>query len=193
MVGLGSGTPAWYGRSGDAMAFYEIDQAVVDIAQRPDLFTFLDRSAADVRVEEGDGRLLLTDETGPRADALVVDAFSGDSIPAHLLTDEAVGLYLRRIRDDGALVFHISNRFFDFSPVVARLAANHGLVAYESFDASTAAESAQGKLTSTWVVLARRGEDTGVAGRPGWVRLGDGGDTPLWTDNRSDLLRLLRW
>lgn len=193
MVGLGSGALAWYRRSGDSTAFYEIDQAVLDIAQQPDLFTFLDRSVAEVRVEVGDGRLLLQDETAPLVDVLVVDAFSGDSTPAHLLADEAVGLYLRRLRDDGALVFHISNRFFDFTPVVARLAAEHGLVAYRSVDGPTAAESSQGKLTSTWVVLSRRGADGGMAGRPGWVHLGDGGDTPLWTDDRSDLLRLLRW
>lgn len=193
VVGLGSGALAWYGRAGDDLTFYEIDRAVVDIAERADLFTFLDASPADVRVEVGDGRLLLQDETGPRADALVIDAFSGDSIPAHLLTDEAVGLYLRRVADDGALVFHISNRFFDFTPVVARLAAAHDLVAWQSVDGATPEEAQQGKLTSTWVVLARADADVAVAGDPGWAKLDDGGDAPLWTDDRSDLLRLLRW
>ena len=104
------------------------------IAGRPDLFSFLSESDAAVDVEVGDGRLLLEQQTGPKDDAVVIDAFSGDSIPAHLMTDEAMALYLERITDDGAIVFHISNRFFDFSPIVARLAAEHGLVAYEGSD-----------------------------------------------------------
>ncbi len=173
------------------MTFYEIDDAVVHIAEDPELFTFLSRSEAEVDVQVGDGRLLLDRSDAPTDDALVIDAFSGDSIPAHLLTDEAMALYLRRIADDGSLVIHISNRFFDFTPVVARLAAAHGLVAYVGFDPATPEQAAQGKLDSTWVVMGRRAADTGVAGEPGWTRLDDG-DGPLWTDDRSDLLRLLR-
>ncbi|MEZ5178839.1 MAG: fused MFS/spermidine synthase [Acidimicrobiales bacterium] len=192
VVGLGSGALAWYGRAGDRMRFYEIDDAVVHIAQDPDLFTFVDRSKADVDVEVGDGRLLLAEEAGPKADALVIDAFSGDSIPAHLLTDEAVGLYLRRLDEHGTLVVHISNRFFDFRPVVAKLAAAHDLAAYVAFDPATPEQAAQGKLASTWVVMARTAADAGVADQPGWTRMDGGGSVPLWTDDRSDLLRLLR-
>ena len=191
VVGLGSGALAWYGRAGDEMDFYEIDDAVVHIAEDPDLFTFLSRSKAEVEVQVGDGRLLLDRADGPKDDALVIDAFSGDSIPAHLLTDEAVGLYLRRLADHGTLVIHISNRFFDFTPVVARLAAAHDLAAYVGFDPATPEQAAEGKLASTWVVMARTPADTRVDGEPGWTRLGEG-DGPLWTDDRSDLLRLLR-
>ena len=192
VIGLGSGAIAWYGREGDRMDFYEIDPAVVEIAQRPDLFTFLDAGPAEIDVHVGDGRLLVADSSMPPADALVIDAFSGDSIPAHLLTTEAVELYLDAIADDGALVFHISNRFFDFGPVVARLAEEDGLVAYQSADEPTPEEEAQGKLGSTWVVLARTAADTGIADAPGWERLDADPDAPLWTDQQSDLLTILR-
>ncbi len=192
VVGLGSGALAWYGRAADKMSFYEIDQAVVHIARDPSLFTFLQDSPAKIDVQVGDGRLLLAADTAPRSDALVVDAFSGDSIPAHLLTNEAVSLYLRRITADGSLVFHISNRFFDFTPVVARLAAEHGLVAYLGADEPSPEQANEGKLGSTWVVMARTAAETRVASIAGWTRL-RGSTTPLCTDDRSDLLRLLRW
>jgi hypothetical protein len=192
IVGLGSGALAWYGREGDQLDVYEIDPSVVEIAERRDLFTFVSDSEADVEVQVGDGRLLVERQTGPRADALVIDAFSGDSIPAHLLTTEAVAGYLDRIAEDGALVFHISNRFFDFEPVIAALAADHGLVAHVATDATSAEQAAEGKLTSTWAVLARTDEATGIAGDDGWVRLEAEPGDPLWTDQRSDLLSLLR-
>jgi hypothetical protein len=192
VIGLGAGALAWYGREGDRMDFYEIDPSVVEIAERPDLFTFVDDSAAEIDVHVGDGRLLVADSSMPPADALVIDAFSGDSIPAHLLTTEAVELYLDAIADDGALVFHISNRFFDFTPVVARLAEESGLVAYQSADEPTPEEEAQGKLGSTWVVVARTADDAGIADEPAWERLDAPADAPLWTDQRSDLLSILR-
>jgi hypothetical protein len=192
LIGLGSGALAWYGREGDELDVYEIDPSVVEIAERRDLFTFVSDSDATIDVHVGDGRLLVERETGPLADALVIDAFSGDSIPAHLLTTEAVDGYLDRIAADGALVFHISNRFFDFEPVIAALAADHGLVGYVATDATSAEEAAEGKLTSTWAVLARTDEATGVAGDEGWQRLQAEPGDPLWTDQRSDLLTLLR-
>jgi hypothetical protein len=192
IIGLGTGALAWYGDDGDHLDLYEIDPAVVDIAERPDLFTFLDRTPASYDVHVGDGRVLVAEADGPKADALVVDAFSGDSIPAHLLTTEAVGLYLDAITTDGAIVIHISNRFFDFRPVVAQLAAHHDLVAWVDADEPTAAEAAEGKLASTWVVLARSDDDTGVAGTEGWTRLEAQPGDPLWTDQRSDLLSILR-
>lgn len=192
VVGLGSGALAWYGRPDDTFDFYEIDEAVVHIAEQRRLFTFLDDSDATIRHHVGDGRLLLEEADGPKADAIVIDAFSGDSIPAHLMTDEAVDLYLRRTTDDGAIVFHISNRFFDFRPVVARLAADHGLVAYVGADEPTPAEQAEGKLGSTWVVLARTPDATGVAGAPDWTVLDAEPGDPRWTDDRSSLLTILR-
>lgn len=192
IIGLGSGALAWYGREGDVLDLYEIDPAVVEIAERADLFTFLDRTAADIDVHVGDGRLLVAEADGPKADALVVDAFSGDSIPAHLLTTEAVDLYLDAVADDGSIVVHISNRFFDFQPVLARLAAEHGLVAWVGADSPTPQEEAEGKLGSTWVVLARDDADATVAGQAGWERLEAQPGDPLWTDQQSDLLTILR-
>ncbi len=192
IIGLGSGALAWYGREGDALDVYEIDPAVVEIAERPELFTFLDRTAADVDVHVGDGRLLVAEADGPKEDALIVDAFSGDSIPAHLLTTEAIDRYLDAITSDGSIVVHISNRFFDFQPVLARLAAAHGLVAWVGADSPTPQQEAEGKLGSTWVVLARTDADATIAGQAGWERLVTEPGDPLWTDQQSDLLTILR-
>lgn len=126
-VGLGSGALAAYGQPGQTMTFFEIDQASVDIARDPELFTYLADSAAQVDIVLGDGRLSLADQPVGRFDALVLDAFSSDAIPVHLLTREAVDLYLSRLRPDGLLVFHISNRYLDLAPVLANIAEDAGL------------------------------------------------------------------
>lgn len=104
-----------------------------------------------------------------------------------------MALYRQRLAPGGTIVFHISNPFFDFSPVVARLAERSGLVALQSTDGPTPSQAAEGKLTSTWVVMAATPADAGVAGLDGWTRLDPEPGGPTWTDDRSDLLRLLRW
>ena len=117
-VGLGAGTIATYGKPGDRYRFYEIDPHIVDAAYTH--FSFLGDSAARVDVAVGDGRLLLQDEATRRFDVLVVDAFSGDSIPVHLLTREAVELYRQRLKPGGVIALHVSNNHLDLRPVVGR-------------------------------------------------------------------------
>src|SRR5262249_35811435 len=116
-----------YSRKGDVFRFYEIDPQVVTVAQQE--FTFLADSAARVEVVLGDGRLSLEREADQRFDLLAIDAFSGDSIPMHLLTREAMATYVRHIRPDGVIVFQATNRFVDIAPVVERLAVEFGLKA----------------------------------------------------------------
>ena len=194
LVGLGSGALAAYGRAGDELSYYEIDSSVIDIAQNRDLFTFVPDSKADVDFKLGDGRLELEAASDARYDLLVVDAFSGDAIPVHLITNEAMNLYTRRLAPHGAIAFHISNRYFDFAPILARLAREQGLVGYIQDDPATEEEAAQGKLEATWVVLAREPADVaGVASDPRWQPLGSGSEAPLWTDQYSDLLHVFRW
>jgi hypothetical protein len=124
LVGLGIGTLAAYGQPGDKFRFYEINGQVIDIAQA--LFFYLRETKAQVTIMEGDGRLSLQQDTGQVFDVLALDAFSGDAIPAHLLTREAGELYRQRLKPNGVMAFHISNDFLDLAPVVQKLAQTIG-------------------------------------------------------------------
>lgn len=187
VVGLGAGTMAAYGEPGQSMTFDEIDQADVDIARDPHLFTYLADSRADVHVIVGDGRIGL--EAAPVAsyDLIVLDAFSSDSIPVHLLTREAAAMYTDRLRPGGLLVFHITNHTFDLRPVMRGLMDSLGWVGIvgdrESHD--------PGATRSTWVVLAPTTQDLdALAHRPGWTPLP--ARSVSWTDDYSSVLRVLR-
>jgi hypothetical protein len=153
VVGLGAGTLAAYGRRGDGYTFFEIDPAVADVARHH--FSFLADSPAATRVLLGDGRLLLQHEDDmPRFDVLAVDAFSGDSIPVHLLTREAVALYVSRLADNGVIALHISNRYLDLRPVVGRIAKELGLQLAYIEDAKYSTDGPE-KASSDWILLAK--------------------------------------
>jgi len=183
VVGLGAGTLAAYGRPGDHLDFYEIDEEVVRIARDPSLFTFLADSEADITTKVGDGRLELARSTRP-LDLLVLDAFSSDAIPVHLLTAEAMADYRRHLVPGGVIAVHISNRFFDLAPIVGRLGEEIGMDAH--------------RLTtgvSTWMLLTdadappplRADLDHG-----GWRPVRPDPSVPLWTDDFSNLLSALQ-
>src|SRR5436309_1782835 len=127
VAGLGAGALAAYANAGERWTYYEIDPAVQHIATDPKLFCYLHECPAEVRVVLGDARLSLA-ATGERYDLMILDAYSSDAIPVHLLTREALRLYLERLAPHGVLVLHLSNRYFDLVPLVARLAADAGLV-----------------------------------------------------------------
>jgi hypothetical protein len=124
VIGLGAGTLAAYGAPGDVFRFYEINPQVIQIAQT--YFSFLSQSRARIEVVPGDARLSLESEAPQNDDILVVDAFSGDAIPVHLLTQEAFRLYFSHLKPDGILAVHTSNRFLDLAPVVQKLADSFG-------------------------------------------------------------------
>ena len=181
-IGLGAGTLAAYGRPGDRFRFYEINPLVIEMARRN--FSFLSRSAASIEMVEGDARLRLAAEPTQGFDILVVDAFSGDSIPVHLITREAMALYLRHVRAGGAVAFHISNQYLDLEPVVAALAADAGRACSTVFSPPNRRESV---LAAEWVVVASAAtlESAGLSPNPpGRVR--------LWTDDRNSLLQVLK-
>jgi len=187
VVGLGAGTIAAYGETGDEMSFFEIDEAVADIAADPRLFTYLADSPATVRVEVGDGRLLLTDEPSGSFDLVVLDAFSSDSIPIHLLTVEAMRLYASRVDDGGAIAVHVSNRVFDLAPVVEAARRDLGWHA-----AIGEGGSGEGASISRWIVLSPEERLTSaLLDRPLWSDL-DPGRVVEWTDDYSSVLSVLR-
>jgi preprotein translocase subunit SecG len=119
VIGLGTGSLSCYARPGEDWAYYEIDRDVIKVAQDPKQFTFLSTCAPNMKMIEGDARITMQTGEATKADYLLVDAFSSDSIPVHLITTEAMQLYLQHVQDDGVLVIHISNRYMDLAPVVA--------------------------------------------------------------------------
>ncbi len=195
LVGLGAGSAACYGEPGQEFTFYEIDPAVERIAHDPRYFTFLRGCPPKVQVVLGDARLSLKNARDREYGLIVLDAFSGDAIPMHLLTREAIQLYLAKTTEDGVLAFHISSRFLDLRPVLAGLAQDAGLVCFLEEDMKlSAADKASGKFTSTWVVIARRPSDVGpLASDPRWVSVTGWPDARLWTDDYSSILGIIRW
>ena len=187
IVGLGAGTIAAYGRLGDRMRFYEINPAVEPIAKH--LFTYLRDSPAKISVADGDARASLSREAPQQFDVLVIDAFSGDAIPLHLLTPQALAIYKRHLAPGGILAFHISNQHVDLEPAIYLLAQDAGMQArtVHSF-----ADDQRGEFSSTWVLVSNNAAFfalPAVAGRSRQTEQRAG--LRLWTDDYSSLLALL--
>ena len=191
VVGLGAGSLAAYALPGERWTFYEVDPAVVRIARDPRAFTFLrDSRAGSIDVDVGDARLRLVAAADQAADLIVLDAFSSDAIPTHLLTREAVRLYRAKLAGGGLIAMHLSNRSIDLDPVVGQLARDAGLVARVRHDRKLSPqERRDGKSTSIWAVLAAQESDLGALGAdPRWQppRL-EPGDR-VWTDDYSTII-----
>jgi SAM-dependent methyltransferase len=190
VVGLGCGAMAAYAKPGEAWTFFEIDPAVVRIAKDEQFFTYLRDCQGQLRIVVGDARRRLISEPDGSFDLLVLDAFSSDAIPTHLLTDEAFALYQNKLAPGGILAFHLSNRYLDLPPLVARLGMRRDPPFQGKIDVDepTDSQRADGKMASTWAVLFRDPADLGPS-MPGvqWqpIRSGDG---PVWRDDFSNLL-----
>ena len=167
MVGLGTGSASCYALQGQKLTFYEIDHGVKKlVADRDDYFTYVSdarKRGAELDFRMGDARLKLKEDVDRKYALLLIDAFSSDAIPVHLLTKEAVQLYLERMTDDGILALHISNKYVALEPVVSRIAQELNLSARVWRDDS---ESRPGKTASSWVALAKNDETLGSLARP---------------------------
>ncbi len=190
IVGLGAGILAAYGRPGDTIRFYELDPLVIGVARRH--FTFLEDSRATIEMVPGDARVSLErEEKQAPFDILVVDAFSSDAIPVHLLTREAFELYFRRLTPDGVLALHLTVRHLDLGPQVAALAR---AVGRPSWEIRTPSDDARGIMDARWILLT---SNRALLERP---RLRDAGSPPgggsspprLWTDDFSNLFQVLK-
>ncbi len=192
-VGLGSGALASYARPNQDWTFFELDAAVERLARDDRYFTFLrDHQAKSLNVVIGDARLRLADEPDATFDLLVLDAFSSDAIPVHLLTAEAFALYERKLAPGGVILMHLSNRYLDLPPVVARIAESMSppLIVRRNDDLGTSErETEDGKTGSIWVLIARREQDFGPLSKPirGFVRFAPAEGRP-WTDDRANVL-----
>ncbi|MDQ3756189.1 MAG: fused MFS/spermidine synthase, partial [Acidobacteriota bacterium] len=193
VVGLGTGATAAYTRPQQHWTFYEINPAVLSLARNPDYFTYLLHcAAAPVDVVLGDARLQLHNAPDKHFGLIILDAFSSDAIPVHLMTQEALDLYLSKLADGGLLAFHISNRSLDLHPVVADLARSRHLIAL-NFD-DNAPNQPAGKEPSLWTVLARRPADFGsLAQDTRWRRLEGNSERKVWTDDFSNVVSILKW
>jgi spermidine synthase len=191
IVGLGVGSLAAYVRPGEQWTFYEIDSAVERIARDDRYFTFLRACGEACRVVLGDGRLSLR-ATSPSHDILVLDAFTSDAIPVHLLTKEAVASYLADLADGGLLAFHISNRHFDLEPVLAAAAADLNLFAAVRSD-SVDDQRASGRSASRWLAMARNEAAMRPLTALGTWRRASAGGVRAWTDDFSDVWSVLHW
>jgi hypothetical protein len=190
-VGLGTGTLAAYVKPDQRWTFFEIDPEVERVARDARYFTHLETCGARCDVVIGDARLSLQHRSEVY-DMIVLDAFSSDSIPIHLLTREAVAIYLDRLAADGILAIHISNNHLDLRPVVAGIARDLGLVGREQFQNTS--NTAGGKYGSLWAVLARSDAALGpkVIGDEKWRELPPGDDR-TWTDDFSNIWNVIRW
>jgi len=192
VIGLGAGVIAAWMQPGDALVFYEISPRVVDIAKRE--FTFLADTPAKSEVVMGDGRLSLEREPPRGYDVLGIDAFSGDSIPMHLVTREAMALYVKHIKPDGVIVFQATNRFIDLLPVIKKLAAEFGLEAVNVSDSPSSGEGHEYWYSSTDQVVVTRNKAVLEAPRLAEAaeEIADRPDLPVFTDAHHNLLKILK-
>ena len=187
VIGLGVGTLAAYGSKGDVYRFYDINPGVIDIAKRD--FTYLGSSDATIELPLGDARLKLDRESSQQFDVLAIDAFSSDAIPVHLITREAMEIYLKHMKPDGVIAFHVTNRFLDLVPVVEGIAHELGLHAQWISDAGA---DPLGN-SSSWVLIAREQKrleqprlteaELPITPRRNWR---------VWTDDFNNLLQVLK-
>lgn len=193
IIGLGTGATVSYARSGEQWTFYEINPAVVSVARSRDYFSYLsDCAAAPVDVVLGDARLKLHDAKDQSYDLLVLDAFSSDAIPVHLMTRQALDLYLAKLAPGGLIVFHISNRNLDLTEVVADLAKSRNLSALSMLDMTPAQPN--GKDPSHWIVMAQDSATLGkLANDPSARALMSSDAKDVWTDDFSNILSVFKW
>jgi spermidine synthase len=190
VVGLGTGSMACHAQAGERWRYFEIDPVVVRLARDPEKFRFLSECGGTNDIVLGDARLTLAEER-ERFDLIVLDAFSSDVVPAHLLTTEALGQYLGRLKEGGAIAFHISNRYLELASVVAEVGATHGLTTIVRRDDSvTADEEKLRRYASSLVAVVARseGDIARLSARPGWRRQVADGSVRPWTDDYSNIL-----
>jgi hypothetical protein len=201
IVGLGSGALACYAKPGQQWSFYEIDPLVVQIAQNRKLFTYLSDCTPKAEMIVGDARLKLKEIAPGSYDMLVIDAFSSDSIPLHLITANAFDLYRSRLSKNGVLMVHVSNRYMDLLPVIGNIAQAQGWQAW-TYKNLTAGEKKQYGMYGTpsiWIMLTQKAGNAPPSlsevqrKDAGWTPLGPDSSSKLWTDNYANTLSVLKW
>lgn len=191
-IGQGAGALACHRKDGERLTFLEIDAAVAQLAGDATKFRYMSECAPEANVVIGDARLTVTKQAG-KASVIVVDAFSSDAIPVHLLTREAIGSYLSKLEGDGAILIHVSSQTMDLREIVARAAAEHGLVAFTRSDIIAGDFNKDFRLSSVVIALARKAEHLGViAAKDRWRPVEPDMKARPWTDDYSTILPAIR-
>jgi len=194
VIGLGAGGTSCYHKPGRTMTFFEIDPTMERIARTPRLFRYLQECEPGVQVVIGDGRLKLAATEDGSFDLLIVDAFTSDAIPVHLLTREAIALYMRKLAPGGIALLHISNRYLDLEPVVANLVEDAGLTGMIQEHRLNETQRRAGGSSSTWAVVARDANDLDLLDPcDGWRAPRTDPAVGVWTDDYSNVFRTLVW
>ena len=193
LVGLGTGTTACYARPGERWSYFEIDPLVVAIARSPQLFSYLSRCQPSGQIVMGDARLSIAAVPDSSFDFIMLDAFSSDAIPVHLMTREALQVYSRKLRLGGVVAFHISNRYLDLRPVLVELARDAKLAGAMVDRDVTPAQQDKLYYGSRWIALARGARTLAPLIRDaGWQVLPPAAKSRLWTDDFSDVFGALK-
>jgi SAM-dependent methyltransferase len=188
VVGLGTGTLAAYGTPDRRITFFDVDPQVVHIASG--FFTFVRRCGSNCNVEVGDGRLSIQARADAEFDSLILDAFNSDSIPGHLVSREAVRMYMQKLKPNGILLFHVSNRYLDVEKLAAAAAWEEGLLPFARHDDD---EEARGKASSDWVAVVRDVNDLKtIPNGDAWQRVERPTDVVAWTDDYSNMMSIIR-
>lgn len=194
VIGLGAGGLAAYAGAGEEWTFYEIDPDIIRVAEDTNYFTYLKDTPAKVRTILGDGRLSIADAPDHYYDMLVLDAFSSDAIPTHLLTFEALSVYRRKLSETGILALHLSNRYLDLEPVVGRLVHKAGVVGLIRKDTIRKEEPKFEAYPSAWAVIASNSSDLGaLQNDTRWRPLRVQERVGLWTDDFSNIFSVFIW
>jgi len=193
VVGLGAGSMACYSRPDQSWTFYEINPAVISIAQNTEYFTYLQKCAVGpTKIILGDARLQLQNAPDHHYGLIVLDAFNSDAIPVHLMTQEAIALYTQKLATGGMLAFHISNRSLKLNTVLADLAKHNGSMSLSFADGEY--DPVRGKDPSEWLVMAQQSLALdNLAQDPRWRALQARAESDVWTDDFSNVLRVFRW
>jgi spermidine synthase len=193
VVGLGAGSLALYAQPNQHWTYYELNPSVIRVARDPRLFTMLSHAGESVDVVPGDARLSLARAPDAHYGVIVLDAFSSDAIPVHLMTREAVELYFKKLAPGGVVVFHVSNRYLRLVPVLGSIAHDRGYHALShSVSRMTESEMARGRTGGTWVAMARHAEDlASLTADATWTSVSPGPDSTRWTDDYSNLVAVL--
>ena len=194
-IGLGAGSLAYYGKQNQEWTFFEIDPAVKKIATNEKYFTFLHDSNTKYKIILGDGRLSVKKSPDKYFDLLILDAFSSDAIPMHLITQEAIKIYLSKIKENGIIAFHISNRFINLQPVLANLACSLDLLCLVNSDLEVGKKDREnGREPSIWVIMTSKKTNLGkLANDTRWKLLSGNANTKVWSDDFSNILSVFNW
>jgi hypothetical protein len=189
VIGLGTGSLACRAEPDEIVHYYEIDRTIIQIARDPNLFNFISECRPSLPIMLGDARLTLTDAANGSYDAIIVDAFSSDAIPIHLMTREAMAIYKAKLAPNGIVAVHVSNRHLELASVVAGIADANGMLARTNDGADINENDADYIFSGTVVAVARRNEDFGPIGRSEYWPLQEPDSKQwVWTDDYSNIV-----